>query len=84
MAGAEAKRRKVVGVNIDEAKEILLPLCPQQADGRPLSPGFCDQDLIAIATHIREMEQLLADFYAPIELLWSQIRDGSYLFQRRP
>ncbi len=39
-------------MNIQEAKEILVPLCPSQADGRPLSPGFCDADLVAIADHI--------------------------------
>ena len=42
-------------MNIREAKEILVPLWARDADGRPLSPGFCDEDLIAIAGEIVEL-----------------------------
>lgn len=40
-------------MNIHEAKAILVPLCPTKAAGRPLSPGFCDEDLIAIAQEMK-------------------------------
>lgn len=46
-------------MNIDEAKAVLVPLCPTKPDGRPLSPGFCDEDLIAIAEEINELHRLL-------------------------
>lgn len=46
-----------------EAKQMLLPLCPRKADGKYLSPGITDADLRAIATHI-------AGLHFVIQWLW--------------